>query len=401
MFKIDKNKKYFTISLYAAAVIAIATLVVLIGVNFSTVKNIWNNFTVVLSPVVIGLIIAYICNPIVRFYERKLLKFKTDKKFYSKLKRVLAIALAYISVLLVISLMLFLTLPTILENYEILIQQITDFAVKVIGKLDEILKSFNVENIDDTIYGYADQLILYIGDQIASWSGKALMTLIKLIIGCILSFYILLSKESLCIHVKKYCAAILPKKVFAFSYKVVKEADNAFGRYFIGSIFDSILIGFMTFVVCWILKIPYYSVVSVIVCITNVIPYFGPFIGAIPSFIIIFIFSPMKAIWFVIVILVLQQIDGNIIAPRILGNAVGLSSLWVITAVTIMGGLFGLVGMVLGIPLFSIIFTIVKDIVNNRLQKKNMPTNLDAYEGVFAFSEVKNPDIPQKEEDAE
>jgi predicted PurR-regulated permease PerM len=154
----------------------------------------------------------------------------------------------------------------------------------------------------------------------------------------------------------------------------------------------------MTFVVCWILKIPYYSVVSVIVCITNVIPYFGPFIGAIPSFIIIFIFSPIKAIWFVVVILVLQQIDGNIIAPRILGNAVGLSSLWVITAVTIMGGLFGLVGMVLGIPLFSIIFTIVKDIVNNRLQKKNMPTNLSAYEGVFAFSDVKSADTPEKED---
>ncbi len=401
MFKIDKNKKYFTISLYAAAVIAIATLIVLIGVNFSTVRNIWNSFTVVLSPVVIGLIIAYICNPIMRFYEQKLLKFKTDKAIYVKLKRILAITLAYTSVLLVISLMLFLTLPTILENYETLIQQITDFAVKVIGKLDEMLKSFNVENIDQTIYSYADKLIEYIGNQIANWSGKVLITLVKLIIGCILSFYILLFKESISVHTKKYSAAILPKKVFAFSYKVIKEADNAFGKYFIGSVFDSILIGFMTFVICWILKIPYYSVVSVIVCITNVIPYFGPFIGAIPSFIIIFIFSPIKAIWFVVVILVLQLVDGNIIAPRILGNAVGLSSLWVITAVTVMGGLFGLVGMILGIPLFSIIFTIVKDIVNNRLQKKNMPTNLDAYEGVFAFSEVKSADAPKKEEDAE
>lgn len=393
MFKLDKNKKYFTISLYAAAILAITILAVLIGLNFSTIRTLFKRFSVVTSPILIGLLISYFCNPIVRLYEGNVLKFKTDRPFYSKLKRILAILLAYISVLAIIALMLFLTLPKILENYEALIKQLSDFVVKIVGKLDEFLKSFNVEDIDKTIYEAANKLIDNIGARIADWSARALVTLAKVLIGCILSFYILLNKEDISVRTKKYCAAIMPKKLFALLYSVLKEADNAFGRYFIGSIFDSILIGIMTFIVCWLLKIPYYSVVSVIVCITNVIPYFGPFLGAIPSFIIIFIFSPIKAVWFAVVILVLQQIDGNIIAPRVLGNAVGLSSLWVITAVTIMGGLFGLVGMIIGIPLFSIIYTFVRDFVNYRLKKRNMPTSLSAYENVFSFTES-NPAAP-------
>ena len=400
MFKIDKNKKYLTISMYAAAILAITIVVVLVGINFPTVKNIFNKFSTIVSPILIGLIISYICNPIMSFYENKLFTFITKTQTGVKVKRILSIALAYISLLAVIALIIFLTVPKIIENYEVLIQQITNFIVKTLEKLSTMFESFNIEDIENTFNEYADKLIDYIGTQITEWGAKALIVIAKIFIGCVLSFYILFKKETVLAGSKKYAAALLPKKVLAFIYKVLNVANNTFGKYFVGSIFDSVLIGIMTFIICWILKIPYYSVVSVIVCVTNVIPYFGPFLGAIPSFIIIFIFEPMKAIWFVVIILVLQQIDGNIIAPRILGNAVGLSALWVIIAVTVMGGFFGLIGMVLGIPLFSTFYILVKDFINTRLKNKNMPTELSAYEDVFSFAEVKRP-APQNSDDDE
>lgn len=400
MFKIDRNKKYLTISMYAAAILAITVVVVLVGINFPTVKNIFTKFSKTVSPILIGLIISYICNPIMGFYENKLFTFKTNTPTGVKAKRILSIVLAYISLLAVIALIIFLTVPKIIENYEVLIQQITDFIVKTLEKLSTMFESFNVEDIENTFNEYADRLIDYIGTQITEWGAKALIVIAKIFIGCLLSFYILFKKETVIAGSKKYAAALLPKKALAFVCKVVNVANNTFGKYFVGSIFDSVLIGIATFIICWILKIPYYSVVSVIVCITNIIPYFGPFLGAIPSFIIIFIFEPMKAIWFVVIILVLQQIDGNIVAPRILGNAVGLSALWVIIAVTVMGGFFGLLGMVLGIPLFSTFYILVKDFINTRLEKKNMPTELSAYEDVFSFTEAKRP-VPQNSDDEE
>ncbi len=402
MLKIDKNKKYLTISMYAAAILAITIAIVLIGVNFPTVRSIFNKISTIVSPIIIGLVISYICNPIMSFYEKKLFNFKTEKHVSAKLKRILSIALAYISLLAVIALIISLTIPKIIENYEILIQQITDFIVKTLEKLESLFESFNVEDIEKKFYEYADSLTEYIGTQIADWGARALTVIAKIFIGCVLSFYILLKKEKVIASSKKYASAFIPRKALFFICRVLNVANNTFGKYFIGSIFDSVLLGIATFIICWILKIPYYSVVSVIVCITNVIPYFGPFLGAIPSFMIIFIFSPMKAIWFAVIILVLQQIDGNIVAPRILGNAVGLSALWVIIAVTVMGGLFGLLGMVLGIPLFSTIYVLIKDLINARLEKKNMPTELSAYSDVFSFTDAVRA-VPQhsKNEDEE
>ena len=424
MLKINRNKKYLTVSIYAAAVIAITIVVVLVGVNFSTVKAIFNKISAILSPIIIGLIIAYICNPLMSFYEKKLFKLEypadakkedasesTNEKDTpsedddgipksANVKRILSIALAYISLLAVVALIIFLTVPKIIENYEILIQQITDFVINTLEKLSDMFESFDVEDIENKFDEYSDKLIDYIGTQITEWGTKALIIIAKIFIGCVLSFYILFKKERVLAGSKKYAAAFLPRKVLAFVSRVLNVANNTFGKYFVGSILDSLLIGIMTFIICWILKIPYYSVVSVIVCVTNIIPYFGPFLGAIPSFIIIFIFEPMKAIWFVVVILVLQQIDGNIVAPRILGNAVGLSALWVIIAVTIMGGFFGLVGMVLGIPLFSTFYILIKDLINARLKKKNLPTELSAYSGVFSFTETP-PELPQIPDDDE
>ena len=146
-----------------------------------------------------------------------------------------------------------------------------------------------------------------------------------------------------------------------------------------GKILDSLIIGILTFIVLKIVKMPYVTLVSFIVGITNIIPFFGPFIGAVPSFFIILFVSPVKAIWFLVIILIIQQIDGNIIGPKILGDSLGISAFWILFSLLVAGKIFGFIGMVIGVPLFVFIYSIIKDIVEYRLDKKGLPKDTDKY----------------------
>lgn len=383
MFKIDKNKKYMAISLIACGVLAIAIAIIQAGIHFGAIKTALSGFFDIVSPIFYALIIAYICNPVMTGAEKMLSRFE-KKRERKTLKRVISIIAAYIVMLSFISLLLLLTIPQILNNYEELIQQISALAVKVISFINGLSGVFNIDNIDSSISGFAEDLIDYIGNMIPIWSGQVLIVTAKLLIGIVLSFYIMLHKEKVIAGVKKYACAILPKRAFRFVYEVVKNADRAFGKFFVGQLIDSLLVGVIVFIILWLFKMPYYSVISVLVCITNVIPYFGPFLGAIPSFIIIFISDPIKAFWFLVIILVVQQIDGNIICPRIQSETVGLSSLWIIVAITVIGGIFGIVGMFIAVPLFSTVYVFVQRFVNNKLKKKKMPTDHSFYKGFFA-----------------
>ncbi len=384
MFKIDRNKKYMAISLIACCVLAVAIAIIQIGLNFSTIKISLSGFFDIVSPIFYALLIAYICNPVMVGAE-KMLSHLEKKRSHPIIKRVVSIIIAYIAMMAFISLLLLLTIPQILNNYEELIQQISELAVKVISFINSLSGVFNIDNIDSSISSFANELIEYIGSMIPVWSGQILVVTVKLLIGIVLSFYIMLRKENVIAGTKKYFSAILPKKAFTFSYEVIKNADRAFGRFFVGQLIDSLLVGVIVFIILWIFKMPYYSVISVIVCITNVIPYFGPFLGAIPSFIIIFISDPVKAFWFLVIILVVQQIDGNIICPRIQSETVGLSSLWIIVAITIIGGIFGIVGMFIAVPLFSTIYIFAQRFINHRLKKKNLPTEHSSYKEFFAI----------------
>ena len=162
---------------------------------------------------------------------------------------------------------------------------------------------------------------------------------------------------------------------------VAHLTDRTFGRFFIGKIFDSLIIGVLSFVVFWIFRMPYYPLLSVIVCITNVIPYFGPIIGAIPCVILVMTDSIAKATLLAVLILIIQQLDGNVIGPKILGNATGLSSLWVVVSITVIGSFFGFVGMLIAVPLFSVLYTLVKEKTELVLKKRGLPTETAAYAG--------------------
>ena len=161
--------------------------------------------------------------------------------------------------------------------------------------------------------------------------------------------------------------------------EIIRRSNYTFGKFLSGKILDSLIIGIMTFIILYVCKMPYALLVSVIVGITNIIPFFGPFIGAVPSFIIILFVDPVKALWFLLIVFVIQQIDGNIIGPKILGDSIGISAFWILFAILVAGKFLGIVGMVIGVPLFAVVYSIIKEIVEERLRKKGLKVQTEDY----------------------
>ena len=199
------------------------------------------------------------------------------------------------------------------------------------------------------------------------------------IIGIVISIYVLLGKETFIAQAKKLVYAVFPADRGNVIVATVRKANDIFGGFIIGKILDSVIIGILCFIGLSILQMPYTLLVSVIVGVTNVIPFFGPYIGAIPSAILIMLANPIQGLYFIIFILVLQQVDGNIIGPKILGDSTGLNSFWVVFAILVGGGLFGVAGMIFGVPLFATIYYITRKLTAWVLRKKGLPEETAAY----------------------
>lgn len=200
------------------------------------------------------------------------------------------------------------------------------------------------------------------------------------LIGLIVSVYILFSKELFARQSKKIIYAVLRPNHANMVLHLTTKSNQIFGGFIIGKIIDSAIIGVICFFGLSILDMPYIMLISVIVGVTNVIPFFGPYIGAIPSAILIFLSNPMQGVYFIIFVLVLQQFDGNILGPKILGNSTGLSAFWVIVAILLGGGLFGFVGMVMGVPTFAVLYYIIQMLVNHKLERRSLPKGSEYYD---------------------
>ena len=376
MFKIHWNKKNTTEAIYACAVLAIALTGISIVVHIRVVYDALRAFLRVISPIVYGLSLAYVINPLLKLIERRVIAPIRTKKIRVSpvLRRVLSLFLSYLIVALFLFLIGLLIFPQIVKNYEVIVDSTSDFIQNTITKLSEQF-GVDAEEMNARVGEHAASFLSYlgtIGARFAIW-------LFLFLVGFIISFFVLLHKEHLRAAVKKLLAALLKPKRFNSTMAVARLADRTFGRFFIGKIFDSLIIGVISFVVFWATRMPYYPLLAAVICVTNIIPYFGPIIGAVPCVILVLTESPVKAIWIAVIILIIQQIDGNIIGPKIVGNAIGIKSLWVVISITIMGSFFGFVGMLIGAPLFSVLYTIVKEHTEKRLEKRNLPTETSAY----------------------
>lgn len=384
---IDWNKKYNTIAVYAFLVIA-AVIVFYLGISkFSSFIGAVNSALVIFQPFIVGFIIAYIVNFMLKFYEERLFKIKKISKVKKKNKRLISLVLAYLSVAVIIYLFIQFVVPQFVDSISRLANNMPTYIENVSSEFERIVEDINIDpeyvttvinNMNKFAEGLSEAVISFI-PVIGSYAAKIASSLWNIVLGLIISVYMLIDKEKYVALSRKVAFAILSNKRANRILDLASRSNDTFGKFFVGKIIDSIIIGILTFIILAIFNMPYTLLVSVIIGITNIIPFFGPFIGAVPSFVIILCLSPSKAIIFLVIIFIIQQIDGNIIGPKILGNTIGISAFWILFAILIAGKVLGLIGMVIGVPVFAVVYTIVKENVERRLKKKGLETDTMSY----------------------
>ena len=367
------------------AVIFVATYAL---VNVSSIAGVFNSVLSVLTPIILGAAIAYILNPILKIFEKRVFRRLKNKRTI----RVLSLLMTYVVAILALVAFAFLLIPQLIESIKTLVTNFDYYMTTTADRINRFLTWIMDKNTTDiiidknAILNFFDNLLSSSGNFFGNVAGyvveygMGLVVGIKnIFLGIFISIYILSSKERLKAQAKKLTTAIFSERGNSRFHKYVSISHKTFSGFFVGMIIDAIIVGCLTLVALLIFRVPSALLVATIVAFTNVIPIFGPFIGAIPSFFIIFIADPFKALLFLILILIIQQIDGNVIAPKILGNSTGISSLGVIISIIIMGEYLGVVGMILGVPIASVIVGMVKEFLETKLKSKQLPTETAEY----------------------
>ncbi len=385
--KINWNNKYATIAMYAFLVICGSILLYLGISHISSIKASINDFIKTLQPFIIGGTLAYLLNFILRFYEDKILSHDFFKKLKRSAKRGIGLLLTYITASIITYLFIQFVLPQLVDSIIGLVNNIPEYLNELTKVTNDIFDNLNLQpeyiNLITDKFGEAVTYIITIISNLVPVIGNfvvgATSSILNIILGIIVSIYILIDKEKFMALGKKIVYALCSEEKAKFTLRLATQSNMTFSRFIGGKILDSFIIGVLTFFILTIFKMPYVLLISVIVGVTNIIPFFGPFIGGIPAAIIILFVSPIQALWFVIIIIVIQQIDGNIIGPKILGDSIGISAFWILFSLLVAAKFMGFVGMVIGVPLFAIFYSIVKEIIEEKLRKKGLPIETEKY----------------------
>lgn len=361
---------------------------ILVYLAFSNLSMIWKKVSVVtsaLQPIFIGLVMAYLVAPL----ETRMELYFRKKKIKKKIAQGLAVFLTVLFVLVICVVAVRSLLPQVSKT-------VVDLTITMPGMLNSFTRHVNqwIQS-DGQIMALVNEGIDRATEFLDQWMKTGIydtMTSIvsgiinvfgfvfNIIIGFIVMIYVLFEKDKFRGQAKKILYAVSKnRKVNAFLLDTVRQCDKMFGGFITGKIIDSLIIGILCFICMTILKLPYVALISLIVGVTNVIPFFGPYIGAIPSAFLILLVSPMKCVIFIVFVLVLQQVDGNIIGPRILGESTGLSPFWVLFSILVFGELFGVIGMIIGVPIFATIYYVIKRLIEERLIQQDLPNETEDY----------------------
>ena len=364
------------------------------------------------SPVIYGAFMAYLLAPVVNFFERRIHPRKPMKRFkhgrpVSFVARLFTITLTWALIGVLLYLLGMVLLPELYKSVLQLIANVESYYTRISDWFQHLFDTYPVmeEWVGESLDAYYINTKNWVKNDLLS-QVSVLMTAVTggvfgvvgvlgdLLVGVIVSFYFLASKEMCLAHARKVLYALFSEKRVHWIVRGGRKVDMIFSGFVRGKLLDSLIIGILCFIGCSILQFPYTPLVSVVVGVTNVIPFFGPFLGAIPSIILIFLASPIKAVYFALFVLALQQLDGNVIGPKILGDKTGLSSLWVIIAILVGGSFFGFAGMFFGVPVCACLYSLTTFIVECRLEKKQMPVDTRAYattEQVFPKEDLPEP----------
>ncbi len=403
-----QRDKYVKVGMIAFFVLAGILLLFFLLFKINSIKNGFLSIIEILQPIILGIVVAYLVNPIMETIDKPFdtffVKVCRFKKHGAKIARGLSVAIAIILFLGLIAAIVYLITPqlfasvvslveTLPAQIDIAIKQITDF----VGK-NEIFSAIATNALDygkNWLENDLPTLVTDYAGKVATGVVKTAGFLSDLIIGFIVAVYVLASKETFKAQFKKVLYAFAGEKRSESVLAVLKKSNDVFSGFITGKIIDSIIIGILCFIGTTLLNMPYAALVSIIVGVTNIIPFFGPYIGAIPSTLLILIVDPLKGLYFLIFIILLQQFDGNVLGPKILGDSTGLSPFWVIFSIVVAGGLFGVLGMLLGVPLFAVIYYLINESVRYNLQKKQLPVETEVY---MAGSPIKVADAQEEPE---
>ena len=415
-----KIREHFKRGMTAFLIVAACIVCFFAFLRFDYIAGAVMKIIGLLRPIIYGVVFAYLLNPVMTFVEKYVSKglgrIIKSEKGVRKASRSVAIFASLVFALAIISALFVMLIPELIKSVNELFEkmpgQIQNF-IDYLGELrrgdvekQQILESALVQGIDAleewaTTNLFSRDNILVTGiTGITTGVINILGGVLDIIIGIIVSIYALFSKEEFLGQGRKIIYALMTPNRANLTLHILRKSNSIFGGFIIGKIIDSAIIGVLCFIGVSILNMPYALLVSVFVGVTNVIPYFGPFIGAIPTAILIMIVDPMKGLYFVIFILLLQQLDGNIIGPTILGDSTGLSAFWVLFSILLFGGLFGVVGMIIGVPTFAVFYYIVKLFITQKLEEKNLPAETECYNGM-SYVDNEGNYVPHKEENEE
>ena len=398
---IDPKKKrylYLTLSLFGA--ISLSVILFFLIYRIRGIGDAIKNVADILAPFVYGGVVAYLLRPLCNKYEWLFSQYLP--KSMRKMANGLAVGLSLITGILVVYMLIIMIAPqlyhSVLSLWNSLPEKVNDFLIwarEVFGEDEEMLQMFNdaynalYQELDkwaeNTLVPYVTNIVSGVGSSVV----KVLLFLYNLLIGLIVSCYLLASRKKFARQSVLIVRSALKPHWADLFLEEVAFVDRVFGGFIDGKLVDSAIIGLLCYIGCLVFKFPNPLLISAIVGITNVIPFFGPFIGGIPSTLLIMIEDPIKGLWFTLFVLALQQLDGNVIGPAILGDRTGLSSFWVLFSILLFGDLWGIVGMVVAVPLFAVFYDTVKKLVRRGLLKKEKLELWEQYKADYPDEEPK------------
>lgn len=398
--KLNWNSRYLTIAAYAVGAIIVSALGILLIFKFDAVMEKLSWLGSIVTPIVIGVFVAYLLNPVMTAIETKWFRKWSSSDDVKKRgrARALSLTLTMLFVLLALVLVIVMVIPQLVDNIVAIfsnmdsyIATINDFLNKTFENNPTLLEFFGNPLEDFTKFvtelwaQYSNELIAFAGN-LANGVWSVLSAMYNFIIGLVISIYLLGKKEMFIGQTKKLIFAFMKIKSAQRFLAVCREASKKFLGSIMGKIIEALIVACFCFIGCTIMGMPYSLLISVIMFVFNLIPFIGPFIGCIPCALLLLLSAdPMKALWFIIFILILQNIDGNIISPWILGDSTGLPAVWVLISILIGGGLFGILGMLLGVPVCAVIYMLFKEFVEGRLKKRKLPLGTKNYVGDVGY----------------
>lgn len=392
--KLHRNEKFFKWGLTVFLAFVACALFWIIFSNLSGFYDLIMKFFGIISPILYGCLFAYFMNPVMKATMKLMKKLLAKRKKplpeekAEKLCTAVSVTVSVIVFLLAICALLPLVGQALYNSVAELLPKLEGYYNTIVEKLNGMKLDVEVadwlyEVIEGMLAGLQTWLkeldVLSLLGDVTSSVTSVVVGIFNAIIGIVAAVYILVYKKKLCSQAKKITVALFNTSHANRIFEISRRTNRIFGNYVIGKLLDALLVGVITYIVMLILGMPYAPLISVIIAVTNIIPFFGPFLGAIPSTLLLLLDKPINAVYFVIFVFVLQMVDGYIIENRILGEKLGISDFWVLTSILVFGGIFGFGGMLLGVPIFAVLYSLISDAIDRRLAKKRYPLPTDIY----------------------